>query len=156
MDRDQFAHRLRLATTRTVDFGRRFVWNGFPAPSQYLVHLSRDGAKHIVHAGEIVFPEDALRAADYVGPLDVAGVVALVWRAGKIPEWINMSVQSVDETSTYLELVCCARFTDRERLLYFPQSDICPFQVRGPAVPPGWQGEDGDKFDLHWRHQPRQ
>lgn len=156
MERDQFAERLSLATTRTVDFGQQFVWNVLPAPCQYLVSLSREGAKHTVHAGETVFPEDAQRAAEYVGPLDVAGVVALVWRAGKIPEWINISVHSADEASTYLELVCCARFTDQERLLYFPQSDICPFQVRGPVVPPGWRGEDGGKFDLHWRHQPRQ
>ncbi len=156
MERDQLARRLHLATTRAVDFSQQFVWNVLPAACQYLVSLSREGAKYSPRVGEMIYPEDAQREEEFVGPVDVAGVVALVWRAGKIPEWINISVHSADEVTTYLELVCCARFTDQERLLYFPLSDTCPFQVRGPVLPPGWRNDDGGKFDLHWRHRQRQ
>jgi hypothetical protein len=123
-----------------------------------LVCLSREGAKHTLRGGETIFPEDAQREAEYVGPLDGAGVVGVVWRAGKIPEWINIQMHSTDEAATYLLLDCCARFTDQERLLYFPLSDTCPFQICGPAVPPGWErgGGASTKFDLHWRYHARQ
>jgi hypothetical protein len=154
MDQDLLAQRLELATKQTLEFTQQDVWNVLPARTQYLVFPSRYGAQHTVQTGEMVFLEDAQRNPRYVGPLDVAGVVAFLWREGFIPAWIDMSVYAVDETTTYLELLCCARFTNQERLLYYRDSATCPILVCGPHIPPpGWENEKDGKFDLHWRHK---
>ncbi len=150
MDQDEFARRLQLATTKTLDFSRQFVWNTLPEHCRYVVVLGGAGPQFKLREGETVYPEDV----GPVGPLDSAGVVALLWREGKVPEWINIRPHSADEVSTELELTCCARFTDQERLLYFfGRVDTSPFQVCGPYLPPEWRDGDQSKFDLHWRHQ---
>jgi hypothetical protein len=149
VDRDEFARRLQLATSKTLDFSRQFVWNDLPEHCRYVVVLGGAGPQPTLREGETVYPEDV----GPVGPLDVAGVVALLWRGSKVPEWVNIKAHSADEVSTYLELLCCACFTDQDRLLYFEQLDTCPFQVRGPNLPPEWLAGDHSKFDLHWRHQ---
>jgi hypothetical protein len=150
VDRDEFARRLQLATTQTLDFSRQFVWNNLPEHCRYVVVLGGARPQETLREGETVYPEDL----GPVGPLDVAGVVALLWREGKVPEWIDIKPHSADEVSTILELLCCARFTDQDRLLYFfGQLDTSPFQVRGPNLPREWVAGDHDKFDLHWWHQ---
>ena len=149
MDREEFARRLQLATTQTLDFSRQFVWNNLPEHCRYVAVLGGAGLQPTLTDGETVYPQDVVP----VGPLNVAGVVELLWRHGTVPEWINISAHSADDVSTYVELLCCARFTDRERLMYFfEQLDTSPFQVRGPSLPWHWQRGD-DRFDLHWGHQ---
>lgn len=151
MDQDQFAQRLRLATERTLEFSRTFVWNVLPEQCHYVVVLGETGFQFRLRDGETVYPEDVQWEAEKVGPLDVAQVVAVLWREGKVPEWIDMAVREADEVATYVELLCCARFTDQERLLYDWSSAITPFQFRGPALPPSWQAKGSGPFDLHWR-----
>src|SRR5690242_246052 len=139
MDRDEFARRLQLATTQTLDFSRQCVWNDLPEHCRYVAVLGGAGLQPTPRDGEAVYPEDVGR----VGPLDVAGVVEVLWRHGTVPEWINISVHSADDASTYIELLCCARFTDQEQLMYFfEQLDTSPFQVRGPSLPWDWQRGD--------------
>jgi hypothetical protein len=146
MDRDEFARRLQLATTKTLDFSRQFVWNNLPEHCRYVAVLGDAGLQPTLRDGETVYPEEV----GPVGPLDVMGAVEVLWRHGTVPEWINISAHSADDVSTYIELLCCARFTDREQLIYFEQLDTCPFQVRGPSQPLEWRRGD-DRFDLHWR-----
>lgn len=138
MDRDQLVYRVRLATTRTVEFSRRFVWNELPDECRYLLIPARE-------------------------PLELEEVMAFLWQEGKIPEWINLTVDSADEACTYIEVKCCGRFTDQDHQLYYQTSDTSPIQVCGPSLPPGWQAENPEwqtgnyhKFDLHWLHRQRQ
>jgi hypothetical protein len=119
-----------------------------------LVFPSRS-ARHIgLQAGEQVFPADAQLPLPYVGPLDGEGVVTFLWRDGMIPAWIDMSVYAVDETTTYLELLCCSRFTREERFLYYRDSETCPILVCGPRIPPpALANEREGKVVLHWQHR---
>lgn len=162
MDRDQLADRLRLATTRTVEFSRRFVWNELPDECRYLVSRGRAGANLTLKAGETVYPADVPGQFNHIAVLDLGGVVALLWREGKIPEWINLTVTSADESCTYIELMYCSRFTDQDHRLYYQTSDTSPIVVCGPSIPPGWKAENPEwqtgtyhKFDLYWLHRQR-
>jgi hypothetical protein len=153
MEQDLLARHLELATRQAVEFAQTYVWNVLSARCLYLVFPSRSPRQSGLQAGERIFPEDARLPLPYVGPVDGAGVAAFLWRDGMIPEWIDMSVYAVDETTTYLELLCCARFTHEERFLYYRDSETCPVLVCGPRIPPPHlPNEREGKFDLHWRH----
>lgn len=138
MDRDLLVDRLRLATTRAVEYARRFVWNELPDEYLYLVFRGQ-------------------------APLELEDVVAFLWREGKIPEWVNMSVNAADEGFTYIEVNACVRFTDQDDRLYYQTLDTCPVVVCRPGLPPGWLAENPEwqtgnchKFDLHWLHHQQQ
>jgi hypothetical protein len=155
VDRDEFVYRLQLASRYTLEFSRRYVWNTLPEHCRYLVRLG-EGDRHLECVGEMISAEDAQRWPEHVGPLDVAGVVAWLWRDSTIPEWINIRADFADETSSYLELLHCARFTDQDHRLDFPWEDTSPFQVLGPCLPRvGYRVEDDGTFDLHWYHKWR-
>ena len=154
MDQEVLAQRLELATRQALEFTRRYVWNALPARCQYLLRPGLLGPKPVVQGGQLVFPKAGRQDGEEVeesGPLEVAGVVAHLWREGMIPAWININVYAAHETMTYLELHWCGDFTDQDRSLYYQDSDTCPIQVLGPPLPPRWDEEKDGKFDLQWR-----
>ena len=77
-------------------------------------------------------------------------VVDELWRDGRVPEWMDLSVVDVAQGSTVLEALCCGRFTDDETLLYHKTEGAPPFHVTSPALPPN---HDGGRFSLHWMHR---
>ena len=76
-------------------------------------------------------------------------VVEILWREGKVPEWINVQARKQDSASTFVKLVCCGRFTKEKKHLYHIHEGRAPFHVLGPPLPVGYQ--EGDKFSLYWR-----
>ena len=149
MDRVEFQRHLMSATQHAFDCAREFVRNPLPTSFRYLVHLNESYDGNPLEAGETTFPEDDGRV---VGPLADHEVVDLLWRAGRIPEWIDISVARTDGVHTFMQLLCCGRFTDQAKHLYYRDSDVCPFGVKSPYLPQGWEVGD-DPFDLHWRVQ---
>jgi len=82
-------------------------------------------------------------------------VVDYLWRDGKVPEWIDASVESEDGFRSFIGLRCCGRFTASEELLYHRPGGLAPFSIKSPVLPPGWENvEASGRFDLHWR-QPK-
>jgi hypothetical protein len=74
--------------------------------------------------------------------------VAELWRDGRVPEWINLSVAGETGAATVIEVVCCGRFTDDDTRLYHDREGAPPFHVLGPALPPQ---HDGSRFSIHRR-----
>lgn len=74
-----------------------------------------------------------------------------MWRAGKVPQWADISVMSEEGQATVLQVLVCGRFTDDETVLYHQQEDHPSFHVVGPWLPPGW--EAGTKFRIHRREE---
>jgi hypothetical protein len=97
-----------------------------------------------------VFPDDVTQYGKRVGPLEAEQVVVLLWRNNFVPEWIDASIKRTDGKHSYIELLCCGRFTDQAKHLYYSKTDVCPFGVKSPALPPHWDSS-GKKFDLHWQ-----
>jgi hypothetical protein len=78
--------------------------------------------------------------------VDAQTVVAELWRDGRIPEWINLSVVGETGAATLIEVVCCGRFTGDDTRLYHAAEGAPPFHVLGPALPPR---HDGGRFSIH-------
>ena len=96
----------------------------------FRVRLNQSYDGHAPRPGEVRFPADS--APDRAVALhrcDAATVVAELWRDGRVPEWINVTV--VDETGaeTVVEVVCCGRFTDDDARLYHAWEGAPPFHV---------------------------
>jgi hypothetical protein len=153
MDRSTFETHLRSAAQQAVTFARQHVLQPLPDALEFLVYpnLSYDGNPRV--GDEATFPDESLAEGECHGPWTVEQVVNFLWRDGKVPEWIDVAVQSEHDDRTVLGLSCCGRFTAQEELLYHRVPDgIPPFSVKSPNVPPGWETiEASGKFDLHWR-----
>jgi hypothetical protein len=155
VDRSTFERQLRAASQKAVAFARQHVLQTLPDAVEFLVYpnQSYDGNPRV--GDEATFPDDSLPDGKYHGPWSVEHVVDFLWRSSKVPEWIDVAVQSEHDRCTVVELRCCGRFTSREELLYhrFP-GGIPPFSVKSPNLPPGWESvEASGKFDLCWREK---
>ena len=152
MDRIEFEARLRVAARHAVQFARLLVEEALPDDVVFLVYpnQSYDGQPRV--EDEVVFPDESLPEGEYHGPWPVAEVVGFLWRDGRVPEWIDTSVQARDDHHTVLGLRCCGRFTAREQLLYYRDRDIPGFGIKSPSLPPGWEDvEVSGRFSLGWR-----
>jgi hypothetical protein len=155
MDKKIFQQNFARAMEFAIPFSQKFVTN--PLPSNCLSFLypnmSYDGNPLV--DDEQIFPEDGSGLSEekpYFGALTESEVVEFLWRNGKVPEWINITVSTYDAKFTYLELLCCGRFTETEKRLYHTFEGYPPFHVLGPDLPPGWKSiEESGKFDLFWR-----
>jgi hypothetical protein len=152
VDRDTFEERLRTAALRAVQVAREFVWQSLPDATAFLVvpNASFDGNPRV--GDEAVFPEESLPEGEYHGPLPAADAIEFLWRSGKVPEWIDVSVVAEDGLRTLVELRCCGRFTESEDLLYHRSGGVPPFSIKSPMLPPRWEGvESSGRFDLYWQ-----
>ena len=156
MTRDEFTKRLLHSTEHVVTFTKTMVSNHLPDIYIYLIapNASYDGYANAPE--EIVFPEDALpRGIRHRKPTDEAGVVNFLWRDGRVPEWINISVYQADAECTYLQLLCCGRFTANTELLYHEQEGFSPFHALSPPIPWEWsRNEHGEMvIGMTWDRQ---
>jgi hypothetical protein len=151
MDKKTFLEHLIQATDIVILFSRELVMNRFPSDCKYLIFPNQSYDGNPLEGDEEVFPEESLSQGQCIGPLDRNQAVENLWRNSKIPEWINVSVYSYDHHYSYLELICCGRFTAQQEHQYHIHEGYPPFHVLGPPEPPGWESVEKDgKFDLYW------
>ena len=141
MDRSSFVRRLARASELSHGFAKDFVLDVLPDAFKYFVRLNQSYDGNPLREGEVTFPDDVQKHGCCVGPVDADKVACLLWREGKVPEWIDISVWGTDQQNTYFELLCCGRFTAREDLLYYRWNNskdlpVAPFGVKGPRYPP--------------------
>lgn len=146
MNRETFQDRLIRVTKLARSFAEGYVVNVMPDTFLYMVRLNQSYDGHPLKISERVYPEDIQPAY----PMKAEDVVDLLWRDEHVPEWIDISVEGVDEVRTYMRLLCCGRFTNDDSLLYYASSDYSPFACKSPVFPPRWAIENG-KFDLKTR-----
>src|SRR5262245_43807436 len=151
MDKSTFERRMIQASENAISWARQHVSNPLPAAYLYLLFPNQSYDGNPLEADEEIFPNEALPQFKFLGPLDAAQALAFLWRDGKVPEWINASVQACDKQFSYVQLLCCGRFTATEELLYHRAEGYQPFHVLSPNIPPGWESlEQNGKFDLYW------
>ncbi|MBL8851813.1 MAG: hypothetical protein JNG89_19215 [Planctomycetaceae bacterium] len=154
MDRAIFRERLRQAAETAVEFARRHVHQQLPESKLFLVYPNQSYDGNPLVGDEVVFPDDSLDRDQCHGPWTPARAVEFLWRSSRVPEWIDLAVQSEDGQHTHVALRCCGRFTASDELLYHHQSGIPPFSVKSPVLPPGWKSiEESGRFDLYWRQK---
>jgi len=122
-----------------------------PYRNVYSSVVGVNAGKSVVGDAE-VYPEDSLPSGQFVGPLDTHGVTKFLWRNGKVPEWINISINAVEGDTTIVKLWCCGHFTampaNRFNAMVDPDfAEHTPFSIRSPAPPKSWKRGD-PKFEL--------
>jgi hypothetical protein len=155
MDEATFQRHLHEASELAVTFARNFATNALPEGRLFLVYPNQSFDEHPLRSDETLYPADTLPDGTTPTAITEEVVVGSLWRSGKVPEWIDVSVLRVAGSDTVLRLICCGRFTSDEHLLYY-QKGHPPFGIKSPDLPPRWTLTDNhDKFDLHWKSWSR-
>jgi len=143
MTKTEFLDLLRESTTECYEFAKNYVTDDLPDRFIYCVSLnaSLDDPRL---KGFDIYPEDHDRRLEMVKDTDVA---ELLYRKGKIPVWINISVECVHRHTTVIQLLCAGRYSDKSQDYYYNYHDIItPFGIKSPTLPYGHK--EGEKFRL--------
>jgi hypothetical protein len=155
VDRGTFEERLHQATRHAIQFARELVHQPLPDEVSFRIYPNQsfDGNPRV--GDEIVFPDESLPEGEILGPWSAEEVLEYLWRAGRVPEWIDAAVESADAQRSLIGLHCCGRYTATEELLYHRPGGMAPFSIKSPVLPSDWKSvEASGRFDLHWR-QPK-
>lgn len=131
MTKTEFLDLLRELTTECYKFAKNYVADDLPERFIYCVSLnvSYDDPQL---KGFNIYPEDHDRRLEMIKDTDVA---ELLYRKGKIPVWIDISVECVHRHTTVMELLCAGRFSDKSEDCYYNHYDIVsPFGVKSPTL----------------------
>jgi hypothetical protein len=142
---------LELATARAVAFARLYCHQTLLGPVKYRVCpcQSFDDNRQ---SDEYVFPDDGYTPDDVLGPWSAAEVVAWMWRGGRVPVWVDVSVFSEVSGEVVVQLLCAGRFSENPKRLYYEcDGQSSPFGIKSPSLPPDWS--EGEKFDVGWHLQ---
>ena len=85
---------------------------------------------------DVVFPNDSLAHIHDFTELGRDDCLQFLYRDGRVPQWIDVSVGDVDYDFTYVCLRCCGRFTRHDDRLYYRRFDRGPFGIKSPPFPP--------------------
>jgi hypothetical protein len=158
MDRRAFMLNFNSAADKVVEFTRLYVTQSIPDDVVFRVYPNSSYDGNPLVGDQELFPQDSeplTKAKPYLGPMSFQDAVAFMWRNGKVPEWVDVSIEDVIDHQSIVGLACCGRFTAEVERLYHSWGGIPPFSVKGPFLPPGWESlEKTGKFDLRWRHKP--
>lgn len=149
MLREVFATRFAASARRAWQFAQSLVCEDLPPTLVFLMRLNQSYDAHPAHPGEVRYPQDGSRdRAVTLRRCDMDTVLGELWRDGRVPEWVDLTVVDETGTATVVEVVCCGRFTNDEARLYHAGEGAPPFHVLGPALPKGY---DGTPFSVHTR-----
>ncbi len=147
ISREGFERNFTTAVENAVDFAKNYISNELPNSVTYLVLLNRSYDEGKLSDTEFLIYKNA-ETCNYI-LTTVSEVMDILWVDGKVPEWIDVSVDSIKNNSVFVKLICCGRFSDNKFDMYLPyKQDTSPFSVKGPRLPPWYKR--GEKFDLHW------
>lgn len=142
-----FAALLDTSTADAIAFARSMLLDKLPECFTYRVFPNQSCDDHL-EPDEFVFPNDSLDDLhDYI-EMGRNDCIRYLYRNGRVPEWIDISVGAVDDRFTYIYLRCCGRFTANDERLYYNRCDRGPFGIKSPAIPP--HIELGDRQTKFW------
>lgn len=142
MQKPDFRVLLIAASFEATRFGQRFVHDNLRFTFRYIVHLNESNDWNPAPES-VLYPEDQGK----ILKIDTEeGVVDLLFRDGRCPEWIDISVHAVNPCFTVLRLLCCGRFTAERHRLYYEANGFGPFGIKSPDLKFGMK--DGDRIKL--------
>lgn len=146
ISREAFEKNLLGAANHALEFARTLVTNIFPDKVRYVVYLGASYDGNPLEEGEFTFPDkDTKGERSFDSSSDV---VDLLWREGKVPEWINVTVLSETLDYTNVKFECCGRFSNKVDQIYHAHEGRAPFHVLGPPIPAGVDLSKGEKYKL--------
>jgi hypothetical protein len=148
ISRDEFSRNLERATAATREATLKYCSNELPSGVSYFVRLNCSFDGNPLEEGEYFFPDHDLPNGGDAQSRKHDEVIELLWRGGKIPEWINILPFDVDSKVMYYQLECCGRFTDEPRHLYHTREGCPPFHSQLSLPNLDFDLENDGKFDL--------
>ena len=148
VERERFEAHFMKAAAEARDFAKKYVREPLPDAMRFRVRLNRSNDAH--DPGFVRFPEDSGRSFN---DLSADEAIELLWRAGLVPQWIDIAVIGETGIASRLELTTCGRFTADEERLYYLWTPVPPFGVKGPTFPYGYVEGEGERFSIYSRAQ---
>jgi hypothetical protein len=157
MNREIFQENLLRAADSAVSFARKYALNELPDQVVFLVHPNQSCDENPRRGDEETYPEDTQKDDQPLTFTTTEAVVGYLWRNEKAPEWIDISVEREDGEHTYLQLLCCGRFSSMEELMYHRKGGIPPFSIKSPNLPPCYDKSEAEtrKFDVNWQEKAK-
>lgn len=135
MSFSDFAALLDTSTVDAIALARSMVLDELPDAVTFRVFPNQSYDEHL-KPDEVVYPDDSLDDLHRYIEMGRDECLQFLYRDGRIPEWIDISVGAVDYDFTYIYLRCCGRFTANDDRLYYKRFDRGPFGIKSPAIPP--------------------
>jgi len=142
MTKDEFLKLLRKSSKSSYDFAKRDVTNELPTNFKYSANLNVSCDNPTLTKFDI-YPEDN---GKIINLIDENKVVELLCRKGKVPVWIDISVESVYKNKTIFRLDCAGRYSNEEEEFYYNKQGTGPFGIKSPILPISYV--EGQKFKL--------
>lgn len=142
MTKDEFLKLLRKSSRSSYDFAKRHVTNKLPTDFKYSVNLNSSFDDPTLTEFDI-YSEDN---GKIINLIDENEVVELLCRKGKLPVWIDISVESVYKNKTIFRLDCAGRYSDDEKEFYYNKQGTGSFGIKSPILPISYV--EGQKFKL--------
>jgi len=115
-----------------IELCRPEVDGVLPAKAVYRILLNRSYDANADLTQEWLYPDDSLNGRDVaLRECSEEEAVDVLWRQGRIPEWIDAKIVGETGEATLIELTCCGRFTANEDLLYHQSGGHPPFSLKG-------------------------
>lgn len=129
MTKEDFKISLEKALDGLINFTQEMVINKLPHDCKFIIktNCSYDGNE--LENDEEIYPDDKIDESSSINPATKSTVIDYLWRNGKVPQWINVQVNSCDLNFSYITLKCCGRYSA------FLNHKDGPFRGLGPSIP---------------------
>ncbi|MFD2566934.1 hypothetical protein [Pseudotenacibaculum haliotis] len=129
MTKEEFLFRLQGASFLAMKFAENYVKNKLYTEFRYDVTL--------------IEPENRSKEFSEIKENEA---VDLIFKEGKVPTWIDISVSKVTKKETIINLLCSKDYSKKKEDLYYTEGGSKPFGIKSPNLPIGYK--KGEKFKL--------
>jgi len=142
MTKEEFLILINGASFFSFKFAEQYLKNDLIPEFRYDVFLntSKDDPSFTQFD---VYPEDNERIEKGLTDKEVRD---LIYRNGKVPVWIDISVYKSDKKTTTFKLLCAGRYSDNKEEFYYHKGGTGPFGIKSPNLPVDYK--EGRKFKL--------
>ena len=142
MTNSEFQTLLTHSSELAFDFAKTYVTHNLPDNFRYTVHLNASTDNLNLKQFDI-YPDDNEKIVEVI---TADQVVNLLNRIGKVPVWIDISVEYVYKDFTVFRLLCAGRYSADENEYYYVKGETGPFGIKSPVFPIDYI--EGVKFNL--------
>lgn len=147
MERALFSARLRTAAERARDFARNFIEEQLPDAIVFRVHFNQSYDGNATAEFKLFPADSSMELALKTKEISLEGAIDVLWRGGLVPQWVDVQVAGESGATTIVDLRACGRFIADESRLYYVWTDVAPFGVKGPWLPPNYV--EGERFSIY-------
>ena len=149
MDKEQFQKKFEKAAIRACNFAQSMSTRTLPPSVKFNIDPINLSYGKSAPPGYIKFLGGKMMNPEQLNGLTLFQTVKLLWIDGKIPCWINLQVESIDNSCTYIRVRVCEETTNDDAKLYHNREGIPPFHILGLTVPVGWKSvKESGKINL--------